>query len=272
MQIAHLDFPLHGKKLFFASDFHLGAPDFKSSRERQDRIIAWLDYIADEAAAIFLVGDIFDFWFEYKQVIPKGQLPFLAKLSQLRDRGIPILFFTGNHDLWMRDYFTTELGIPVYTHPIEILVEGKKILVGHGDGLGPGDPTYKVLKKVFTSPIAQWLFRWIHPDIGIGLAKAWSGKSRISNNSKNEQRFLGEGEWLWTYCKELEQKIAHDYYIFGHRHLPLQLPVGEKATYFNLGEWVSQNTYLELNEEGASLLAFTTTPTPQGLPFASVNP
>lgn len=267
MQIAHLDFPLHGKKLFFASDFHLGAPDFKSSKERQDRIISWLEYIADEAAAIFLVGDIFDFWFEYKQVIPKGQLPFLAKLSQLRDRGIPILFFTGNHDLWMRDYFTTELGIPVYTHPIEIQVEGKKILVGHGDGLGPGDPTYKVLKKVFTSPIAQWLFRWIHPDIGISLARAWSGKSRISNSSKDEQRFLENDEWLWAYCKEVDQSAPHDYYIFGHRHLPLQLPVGKGATYYNLGEWVSQNTYLEMSPTEAKLLQFNPLLEPKGSPI-----
>lgn len=267
MQASDLNFPLHGKKLFFASDFHLGAPDFKSSRERQDRIIAWLDFIADEAAVIFLVGDIFDFWFEYREVIPKGQLPFLAKLSQLRDRGIPILFFTGNHDLWMQDYFTQELGIPVYTHPIEIQAAGKKILVGHGDGLGPGDPTYKFLKKIFTNPVAKWLFRWTHPDIGIRLAKAWSGKSRISNSSKDEQRFLGDGEWLWAYCKELEQKTAHDYYIFGHRHLPLQLPVGESATYFNLGEWVSQNTYLEMSEAGVQLLEFTSYPKPSGKPL-----
>lgn len=270
MQASDLNFPLHGKKLFFASDFHLGAPDFKSSRERQTRIIAWLDYIADEAAAIFLVGDIFDFWFEYKQVIPKGQLPFLAKLSQLRDQGIPILFFTGNHDLWMRDYFTNELGIPVYSHPIEILVEGKKILVGHGDGLGPGDPTYKMLKKVFTNSLAQWLFRWIHPDIGVRLAKAWSGKSRISNANKNEQRFLGEDEWLWTYCKELEEKTTHDFYIFGHRHLPLQLPVGKAATYFNLGEWVSQYTYLELSETTCKLMKFEHTLQPHGRPFGDL--
>ena len=272
MQSPPLDFPLHGKKLFFASDFHLGAPSFSESKVREKRIIAWLDHVADEAAAIFLVGDLFDFWFEYKEVVPKGFLPFLAKLSQLRDRGIPILFFTGNHDLWMKEYFTQELGIPVYHHPIELSVAGKKILVGHGDGLGPGDDTYKVLKKVFTHPLAQWLFGWLHPDIGIRLAKAWSSNSRISNSSKNEQQFLGADEWLWAYCKEIEQSAPHDYYIFGHRHLPLRLAVGEKATYFNLGEWVSQNTYLELSEDGANLLEFTTNPSPQGILFPSVTP
>jgi len=271
MQAADLNFSLNGKKLFFASDFHLGAPDFNSSRERQERIIAWLDFIADEAAAVFLVGDIFDFWFEYGEVIPKGFLPFLAKISQLRDLGIPILFFTGNHDLWMRDYFTQELGIPVYTHPIEIVVEGKKILVGHGDGLGPGDSTYKVLKKIFTNSLAQLLFRWIHPDIGIKLAKAWSGNSRITNQSKDEQRFLGEGEWLWAYCKELDQKRAHDYYIFGHRHLPLQLPVGQSATYFNLGEWVSQFTFLELSASEAQLYQFCHSPGPSSVRYSSTH-
>ncbi|MFC5192520.1 UDP-2,3-diacylglucosamine diphosphatase [Algoriphagus aquatilis] len=251
-----LDFPLHGKKLFFASDFHLGAPSHQASKAREKRIIRWLDQISEEAAAVFLVGDIFDFWFEYAEVIPKGFIPFISKISQLRDRGIPVLFFTGNHDLWMKDYFTVELGIPVYTHPIEITVEGKKILVGHGDGLGPGDQTYKILKKLFTNPFAKWLFKWLHPDLGIRLAKAWSGHSRITNSSKNENHFLGEDEWLWQYCKEVEKRVHHDYYIFGHRHLPLELEVGKNATYFNLGEWVSQNTYLEFDGNTAKLKSF----------------
>ncbi|WP_026951331.1 UDP-2,3-diacylglucosamine diphosphatase [Algoriphagus mannitolivorans] len=257
MQSPPLDFPLQDKKIFFASDFHLGAPNAVESKIREKKIISWLDKIADEAAAIFLVGDIFDFWFEYKEVIPKGFIPFISKIQQLRERGIPILFFTGNHDLWMKDYFTQELGIPVYHHPIEISVKGKKILVGHGDGLGPGDHTYKMIKKVFVNPLAQWLFRWFHPDLGIRLAKAWSGKSRISNTEKNENRFLGEDEWLWQYCKEMETKIHHDFYIFGHRHLPLQLKVSENSTYFNLGEWVSQYTYLVLDREGPKLETYT---------------
>jgi UDP-2,3-diacylglucosamine hydrolase len=250
------DFPLKGKKLFFASDFHLGAPDWEKSKVREKKIIRWLDSIQEEAAAIFLVGDIFDFWFEYREAIPKGYIAFISKISQLRDQGIPILFFTGNHDLWMGDYFTKELGIPVYTHPIELSVEGKKILVGHGDGLGPGDNFYKLLKKVFTNPFAQWLFKWLHPDLGIRLAKAWSGHSRITNTEKNENHFLGEREWLWSYCKELNSKNPHDFYIFGHRHLPLELPVGEKSIYFNLGEWVTQHTYLEFDGKTGKLLSF----------------
>lgn len=250
------DFPLNGKKLYFASDFHLGAPNPEKSKLRERKIIRWLDSVADDAAAIFLVGDIFDFWFEYGEVIPKGFIPFISKISQLRDRKIPIFFFTGNHDLWMRDYFTRELGIPVYHNPIELSVEGKILLVGHGDGLGPGDKSYKFLKKVFTNPISNWLFRWFHPDLGVKFARAWSAKSRITNLTKDESRFLGDDEWLWHYCKEIQASQHHDYYIFGHRHLPLELPVGDKATYFNLGEWVSQYTFLEFDGKKATLKTF----------------
>lgn len=251
-----INYTLGDKKLYFASDFHLGAPNEAISKQREQKINRWLDQVKKDAAAIFLVGDIFDFWFEYKEVIPKGFIPFISKIHQLREAGIPILFFTGNHDLWMKDYFTKELGIPVYHHPIEIIVNNKSILIGHGDGLGPGDRSYKFLKKVFTNPLAKWLFRWFHPDLGIKLAKAWSGSSRISNMEKNENHFLGEDEWLWQYCKEVEERKHHDLYIFGHRHLPLELEVGKNSTYYNLGEWVSQYTYLELSESQATLKTF----------------
>ncbi|HLW19269.1 MAG TPA: UDP-2,3-diacylglucosamine diphosphatase [Cyclobacteriaceae bacterium] len=233
-----------GQKVFFASDFHLGAPDYQSSRIREDKIVRWLSDIQDDAAAIFLVGDIFDFWFEYEKVIPRGFIRFISKITALRERGIPIFFFTGNHDLWMKDYFTVELDIPVFSNPINMEINHKKFLVGHGDGLGPGDEQYKVLKKIFTNKVCQWLFKWLHPDIGIALAQKWSGSSRISNNLKNEDTFKGEeGEWLWEYCRSVEMNMHFDYYIFGHRHLPLELEVAENSTYINLGEWVSQFTY-----------------------------
>lgn len=238
-----MNISLQNKKVFFASDFHLGTPDEASSKLREKKIIEWLSSIENEAAAIFLVGDIFDFWFEYDKVIPKGFLRFLGKIADLREKNIPIFFFTGNHDLWMNDYFTQELEIPVHHHPIEISIENKKFLVGHGDGLGPGDQQYKVLKKIFTNPFSQWLFKWIHPDLGVRLAHRWSKNSRIANLKKKEYEFKGEDEWLWAYCKELIQKKHFDYFIFGHRHLALDLPVGEKSRYFNLGEWVNQCTY-----------------------------
>jgi UDP-2,3-diacylglucosamine hydrolase len=256
MKAIKLDIPLAGKKLYFASDFHLGAPNTQESKIREQRITRWLDSIANDAAGIFLVGDIFDFWFEYGEVIPKGFIPFISKIAQLRAQGIPIYFFTGNHDLWMRDYFTTELGIPVYHEPIWLTSEGKSFLVGHGDGLGPGDRSYKVLKKVFTNPVSNWLFKWIHPDLGVKLAKAWSGHSRITNIAKDESHFLGVDEWLWQYSKEVEEKTHFDYYVFGHRHLPLELLVGKKSIYFNLGEWVSQNNFLHFDGGKPELIEF----------------
>lgn len=246
-----------GQKIFFASDFHLGAPDYQSSRIREDKIVRWLNSIQDEAAAIFLLGDIFDFWFEYEKVIPKGFIRFIGKITALRDRGIPIFFFTGNHDLWMKDYFTLELDIPVFSNPIEMEINRKKFLVGHGDGLGPGDQKYKFLKKIFTNPICQWLFKWIHPDVGISLAQKWSGNSRINNGLKNEGNFKGEdGEWLWEYCRSVNLQMHFDYFIFGHRHLPLELPVEKDSLYINLGEWVSQCTYGEFDGENFHLNTF----------------
>jgi UDP-2,3-diacylglucosamine hydrolase len=234
---------LNQKKVYFASDFHLGAPDAISSRKREDKIIRWLKSIQDDAAAIFLVGDLFDFWFEYDTVIPKGYIRFLGKLAELRDKNIPVIFFTGNHDLWIRDYFTSELGIPVHHNPIEVQMGEKRILVGHGDGLGPGDQQYKILKKVFTNSFCQWLFKWVHPDLGVRLAHTWSNNSRIGNLQKNENEFKGENEWLWQYCKQIQESQHFDFYVFGHRHLPLELPVGKKSKYINLGEWVTQYTY-----------------------------
>jgi UDP-2,3-diacylglucosamine hydrolase len=238
-----MNITLQNKKVFFASDFHLGAPDEAISKIREKKIINWLNSIEKEAAAIFLVGDIFDFWFEYDKVIPKGHIRFLGKIADLRDKNIPVFFFTGNHDLWMDDYFTKELEIPVYHHPIEITIENKTFLIGHGDGLGPGDEQYKVLKKIFTNPFCKWLFKWLHPDIGVRLAHKWSKNSRITNLKKNEGEFKGEDEWLWAYCNDLIRKKHFDYFIFGHRHLPLDLPVGQSSRYYNLGEWVNHFTF-----------------------------
>jgi UDP-2,3-diacylglucosamine hydrolase len=234
---------LDSKKIFFASDFHLGVPNHAESVEREKRIISWLTSIQAEARAIYFLGDIFDFWFEYKHAVPRGHLRFLGKLAELRDEGIPIVFFTGNHDMWMFDYFTKELGIPVYRKPQVLEVAQHKILIGHGDGLGPGDHFYKLLKKFFDSKICQWLFARLHPNFGIGLANFWSHKSRISNR-KREEKFIGEEkEFLLAYCKKMEKMSHHDFYIFGHRHLPLDLKVGENSRYINLGEWVHYDTY-----------------------------
>lgn len=242
--------------MYFASDFHLGAPTPVASAEREKKIVRWLQTIQSDAEAIFLVGDIFDFWFEYKHCIPKGHSRFLGELANLRDRGIPIYFFTGNHDMWMFDYFPTELGIPIIRNPTEIIVGEKRLLVGHGDGLGPGDATFKILKKVFANPIAQWLFEWIHPNVGMAIAHAWSQRSRKIGMQKTET-FKGEQEWLWQYCKEVEKEKHFDLYIFGHRHLPLQLEVSENSQYINLGEWISQFSYFRYDGKKGELLTFS---------------
>lgn len=247
---------LNGKKIFFASDFHLGVPSHESSLDREKRIVKWLDSIKSEAHAIYLMGDIFDFWFEYKHAIPKGFIRLQGKLAELSDAGIPVVFFTGNHDMWMFDYFPTELGITIYRDPQVMRVGNQKLLIGHGDGLGPGDSTYKFLKKFFNSRLCQWLFARLHPNLGIGIASHWSRKSRISN-LKKEETFQGEeGEFLWIYCNEIERKEHHDYYIFGHRHLPLDLKLNEQSRYINLGEWVHFNTYAVYDGQKIELKTF----------------
>ncbi len=231
------------KKIYFASDFHLGAPNEEQSKARERRVIDWLDMASKDASDVFLVGDVFDFWFEYKHSIPKGFARLQGKIAQLTDNGIRVHFFIGNHDMWAFNYFEEELGVKMYRDNTEFEFDGKKFLIGHGDGYGPGDYGYKFIKKVFANPICQWLFGWIHPNIGIGLANFWSGRSR-SANSGSDEKFLGEeNEWLAIYAKEVLQKKHFDYFIFGHRHLPLDLKVGELSRYINLGEWINYNSY-----------------------------
>lgn len=233
----------NGKKIYFASDFHLGAPNPQKSTEREKQIIAWLNTIQHDAFEIYLVGDLFDFWFEYKHAIPKGFVRLQAKIADLVDSGIPVYFFTGNHDMWMFDYFEKELGVKIFRKPIQKIYQGKRFYIGHGDGLGPGDKGYKFIKKVFAARWSQWLFARLHPNFGIGLANFFSRKSRGATGD-SDSHFLGdENEWLLTYCKEVEAKEHHDYYIFGHRHLPLELSVNNQASYINLGEWLHYNTY-----------------------------
>ena len=174
------------KKIYFASDFHLGLPNFETSRQREDKIVRWLNIIKADAAEIFLVGDIFDFWFEYAKVVPKGFVRLQGAIAAITDAGIPVHFFKGNHDLWMFTYFQKELGVQLHSEPIEREFNGKRFFIGHGDGLGPGDYNYKLLKKVFTSKVCQWLFARIHPNLGIGLAHAWSQKSRLVHDKKEQ--------------------------------------------------------------------------------------
>lgn len=244
------------QKIYFASDQHFGIPDIDSSKLREKKFISWLDEIKTDAKAIFLLGDLFDFWFEYKTVVPKGFVRVLGKIAELRDSGIPIYFFVGNHDLWMVNYFESELGIPVYHESKEFEFNGKNFLIGHGDGLGPGDKGYKRMKKVFTHPLSKWLYRWLHPDLGVKLAQYLSTKNKLISGDE-DVIFLGEeNEWLVQYAKrKLEQK-HYDYFLFGHRHLPMEIKVGEKSTYINTGDWISHFTYAVFDGKELSLKTY----------------
>ena len=233
------------KKIYFASDQHLGAPTPKASLPREKKFVAWLDTIKEDAGTIFLLGDLFDFWFEYKTVVPKGFVRVLGKLAELKDAGIDIYFFVGNHDLWMRDYFQKELNIPVFHKPQEFDINGKIFLIGHGDGLGPSDHGYKRMKKVFTFPFFKWLFRWLHPDIGVRLGHYFSVKNKLISGDE-DARFLGEeNEWLAQYCRRKLTEKHYDFFVFGHRHLPLEIELNNNSTYINLGDWIQHFTYGE---------------------------
>jgi UDP-2,3-diacylglucosamine hydrolase len=233
----------HGKKIYFASDFHLGVPTAGSSLEREQKVVRWLTSIEDDAHEIFLVGDIFDFWFEYKHAIPKGFVRLQGKIAQLTDRGIPVHFFTGNHDMWMFDYFPKELGVTVYRGNIEREWNGKTFFIGHGDGLGPGDKWYKFMKKCFEARWTRWCFARLHPNFGIGMANFWSRKSRAATGD-SDSKFLGEeNEWLVIYSKEQLQEKHRDYFVFGHRHLPMDIRLSDTSRYINLGEWIHYTTY-----------------------------
>ena len=202
-----LDISQH-KKIYFLSDFHLGAPNAVASLQREKKIVHFLDSVKNDAEQVFIVGDIFDFWFEYRNVVPKGYTRLLGKLAELSDAGIKLHFFVGNHDMWVRDYFTKELGMQIYFEPTAFNLYGKKFLIGHGDGQGPGDHKYKFLKKIFRNPLCQWAFGVIPSRVGIGIANYFSQKSRQADQGK-EEVFLGEEkEWLIVYCKEVLQKRA----------------------------------------------------------------
>jgi UDP-2,3-diacylglucosamine hydrolase len=234
---------LPGKKIFFLSDFHLGAPDFASSLIREKKIVSFLEHIKHDAQQIIIAGDIFDFWYEYKTVVPKHFVRLLGKLAEITDSGIPVMLFAGNHDMWMRDYFETELNIPVYFEPKTFTWNNKRFYVGHGDGLGPGDHGYKFIKKIFRNKFCQWLFGQMHPTLGMGIANFFSKESRKKTGS-SDAVFLGDDkEWLIIYSKEILAKAHCDYFIFGHRHLPLTINLNDNSVYINLGDWITYFTY-----------------------------
>jgi UDP-2,3-diacylglucosamine hydrolase len=239
--------------IYFASDLHLGAPNAADSLVREKMMVKWLDKVAEDATEIYLLGDVFDFWFEYKHAIPKGYTRLLGKLSEVCDRGIPVHIFTGNHDMWIFDYLPKETGVVLHREPISREWDGKKFYIGHGDGLGPGDYGYKIIKKVFASKLCQWLFARIHPNLGIGIANFWSRRSRISSSEQDEVFLGNDEEWLVIYSKEILEKEYYDYFVFGHRHLPLDIELGSGSRYINTGDWIKHFTYGHFNGDKLTL-------------------
>jgi len=231
-----------GKNIYFASDLHLGIPNEKESRERELKFIAWLEFIRGDAQEIHLMGDIFDFWFEYKKAVPRGYVRLLGKIAELADSGIRIYWYYGNHDMWIFDYIPSELGVTVVPNEQIREFEGKKFFLHHGDGLGPGDKGYKFLKKIFRSNLCQWLFARLHPNFGIWLADMSSRKSRYSESDDKKPYQGDEREFLVQFCHEKIKEEHFDYLIFGHRHLPLDMKI-ESSRYINLGDWLEHFTY-----------------------------
>jgi len=228
-------------KIYFASDFHLGVPNKDDSLNREKRLVNWLDEIKKDASEIYLMGDLFDFWFEYKYVVPKGFVRFFGKIAEISDLGIPIHIFIGNHDMWMFNYLEEELNVTIHrTNQIKVF-NGKKFFIGHGDGIGPGDYGYKFIKAVFANKVCQWLFARLHPNFAFAIANYWSGKSRVETE---DLKFLGEEkENQIIFAKEQLKSVHYDYFIFGHRHIPNDIKLSENSRYINLGDWIINDSY-----------------------------
>lgn len=242
------------KKIYFLSDFHLGAPNFEASLIREKKIVSFLESIQNECAHLYLMGDLFDFWFEYKNAIPKGSIRLLGQLARMCDNGIPITIFKGNHDLWMEDYFTKEFNAEIITQELVREHFGHQLYMHHGDGLGPGDYGYKFIKKIFTNPFFKWCFHRLHPNFGIGLANYFSNMSSKKSRVKDEIYLGKDNEWLVQHCQEISKTNDYDYMIFGHRHLPLKIEIAPNSYYINLGDWLSHFTYAVLDKNGLQLL------------------
>lgn len=233
-----------GKKIYFLSDVHLGAPVLTNNREREMRLVEWLGNIREDCAVLFLLGDIFDFWFEYKRAVPKGSVRFLAKICEFTDQGIPVHFFTGNHDIWAFDYLNRECGVILHTGNRRFNINGAKFLIGHGDALNPKDKGYLFLYHIFHNRILQRGFRWVHPDLGILLAQKWSSHSRLENGHIEADTFRGEEqEEIVRFCRQALQQQHCDYFLFGHRHLPIDLALSKNSRYINTGDWITYYSY-----------------------------
>jgi UDP-2,3-diacylglucosamine hydrolase len=229
------------KKAYFASDLHLGLPNFEESLVREKLFVKWLDTIKTDARALYLLGDVFDFWHEWKRAAPQGFTRVLGKLAEISDSGIPIHYFTGNHDVWVYKYLPREIGLILHRDNFKTEILGKKFFLAHGDGLGPGDPSYKLLKWAFTNKALQWMFKRLHPDFSLWIGQTWSTNRRMI---ERKPVFFGiDKEWLILYSREILKKEFFDYFVYGHRHIPGIHQITENTKYVNLGDWLRNFTY-----------------------------
>lgn len=240
-----------GKKVYFASDFHLGVPSHQDSLIREKKIVRWLESISEDAGILFLVGDIFDFWFEYRYVAPKGHVRLLGKLAELSDKGVEIILFAGNHDLWFRSYLKNELQVEIIHEPVWFELNDRRFFVAHGDGLNPKDLKFRFIKSIFTNPLCQWLFGWLHPTIAFWLAKVWSQSSRDWYQVKEHEHLA-----LLQFARQLEVSNHHDYYVFGDCHVARLEPLAQGAVYVNLGDWIQNFSYGVFDGQSLTLAKF----------------
>ncbi|MFN8257605.1 MAG: UDP-2,3-diacylglucosamine diphosphatase [Bacteroidales bacterium] len=232
---------LQHKKVYFVSDAHLGLPDYQKSLEREKKLVRWLDFVKTDAEEIYFLGDIFDFWHEWKRAAPQGFTRFLGRLAEVADSGIPLHFFTGNHDIWIYNYLPREIGMKLYREPVKKEIRGKKFYLAHGDGLGPNDVGYKLLKKIFTNKFLQWCFKRLHPDFSLWLGHRWSLSRRMT---ERKPWFKGvDNEWLCLHSKEILKKEHFDFFVYGHRHVPINIELAPDIRYINLGDWLISFTY-----------------------------
>ena len=242
-------------KIYFASDVHLGAPALKNNREREMLFVRWLDSIGDDVEALFLLGDIFDFWYEYRKVVPRGFTRVLGRIADFTDRGIPVHFFTGNHDLWVFDYLPSETGITLHRKEWITEIKGKKFFLGHGDGLDPKDKGYLILKKIFMNKPLQWIFSRLHPNFAFFLAHRWSESSRLSKIDQKEE-FKVKNENMYKFAQNFLEHEWADYFIFGHRHEMANVEIGENARFILLGDWITHFSYGIFDGETFNLKKF----------------
>ncbi|MBO4402988.1 MAG: UDP-2,3-diacylglucosamine diphosphatase [Bacteroidales bacterium] len=238
--------PVQGN-VYFISDCHFGLPDWRASMERESRLVAFLDSIAEEVTHLFLLGDVFDFWFEYKDVVPKHCLRFLGRLAQLVDRGVKVYYILGNHDMWSFSYIREEIGLEQIKGIVDVEINGKRVRMGHGDALDPKDKGYLLIKWIYAQPFNQRLFAMLHPRQSFALARFVSRSSRRAHEEADKV-FRGEDEPIIQYCRRVMQERHFDFFLFGHRHLPCDYPLSENCRYLNTGDWLYHDSYVVMKE------------------------